>query len=116
MGADDQILSTTLARLQDPDGTKIIIVTLPETPVWKPQPSATTFRAGITRGPGYQPSLNGLDLESPLLRARAAAEVEHLQHVATNLATRTALVPMLNHEPCGLDALAAMTQPLPVLA
>ena len=114
LGTDEQTLSSTLSRLQNGDITKIIIVTLPET---TPVLEATELcdelhRAGITPWAWVvNQSLNGLPLTSPLLRTRAAGEVEHLQHVRDDLAARTALVPLLSVEPRGVPGLAALSEP-----
>jgi len=116
LGTDEQVLSSTLARLQDAEATKIIIVTLPETtPVLEASALCDELhRAGITPWAWVvNQSLSGLALESSLLRARAAGEIEHLCHVRHDLATRAALVPMLGYEPRGIDGLAALSQPQP---
>src|SRR5450830_823511 len=114
LGTDERTLSTTLSRIQDSETTKIIIVTLPET---TPILEATGLRDELHRA-GITPwawvvnqSLNGLPLTSPLLRTRAAGEVEHLQHVRDDLAARTALVPLLSVEPRGVPGLAALSEP-----
>ena len=113
LGTDEQTLSSTLTRLQDSGATKIIIVTLPEiTPVLE----ATALQDELRRA-GIEPwawivnqSLNGLDLDSGLLRTRASSEVEHLRHVRHDLATRTALVPMQLVEPRGMHGLAPLCE------
>ena len=114
LGTDERTLSTTLSRIQDSETTKIIIVTLPET---TPILEATGLRDELHRA-GITPwawvvnqSLNGLPLTSPLLRTRAAGEVEHLQHVRDDLAARTALVPLLSVEHRGVLGLAALSEP-----
>jgi len=114
LGTDEKTLSSTLSRLQDPDTTKIIIMTLPEiTPVLE----ATALQDELRRA-GIEPwawivnqSLNGLDLGSGLLRMRASGEVEHLRHVRDDLASRTALVPLQRIEPRGVDGLALLCEP-----
>jgi arsenite-transporting ATPase len=113
LGTDEQTLSSTLTRIQDGGATKIIIVTLPEiTPVLE----ATALQDELRRA-GIEPwawivnqSLNGLDLDSGLLRMLASSEVDHLRQVRDNLATRTALVPMQLVEPRGRHGLATLCE------
>jgi arsenite/tail-anchored protein-transporting ATPase len=103
--------TTPLMRLQDPHQTKVLIVTLPETtPVQEAQELQDDLaRAGITPYAWVvNNSLTAACPSSPFLTARARAELPRLTSVA-NLGRRTALIPMLEHEPVGLAALATLT-------
>ena len=103
--------TTPLMRLQDPHQTKVLIVTLPETtPVQEAQELQDDLaRAGITPYAWVvNSSLAAASPSSPFLRARARAELPCLTIVAT-LGRRTALLPMLQHEPVGPAALAMLT-------
>ena len=103
--------TTPLMRLQDPDNTKIILVTLAEqTPVLE----ATSLQAELRRA-GIEPwawvvnnSLAAARPASPLLRHRAAAEREQLDTVVGGLATRVAVVSRLADDPVGFAALAEL--------
>jgi len=104
---------TPLMRLQNPQETKVIIVTLAET---TPVLEAAGLQAELQRA-GIHPwawviniSLAAANPSSALLRKRAAAELPLIDKVRTELAERTALVPMLAAEPLAvpdLEALAA---------
>ncbi|MFC6714443.1 arsenical pump-driving ATPase [Branchiibius cervicis] len=103
--------TTPLMRLRDPDLTKVIIVTLPDT---TPVLEATELQDDLQRA-GIHPwawvvnaSLAAARPTSPLLRARAAAEHQQLERI-TELARRTAIIPMLAEEPYGPDALRHLT-------
>lgn len=113
LGTDDATLSATLDRLQDPERTKILVVTLPEpTPVLEAAALQDELRRAQIEPWAWvvNQSLVGQSLASPLLRARAAAETVHLSRVRDELAVRSALVPLLATEPrgvCGLEAVAS---------
>ena len=103
--------TTPLMRLQDPDQTKVLLVTLPETtPVLEAQELQDDLaRAGIAPYAWVvNNSLAAASPRSPFLRARAHAELPCLTSVA-NLGHRTALIPMLEREPVGPAALSALT-------
>lgn len=106
---------TPLMRIQDPDLTKILIVTLPDaTPVQEAKDlDADLRRAGITPwGWVVNQSLAAATTHSPLLAQRAALEQQHIQTV-TESSTRVAVVPMLAQEPTGLEGLKNLfPQPL----
>ncbi|HSN11202.1 MAG TPA: arsenical pump-driving ATPase [Propionibacteriaceae bacterium] len=99
--------TTPLMRLQDPDYTRIIMVTLAEpTPVLE----ALQFRDDLARA-GITPwawvvnqSLSAARPSSPLLRQRAALESGPIASV-TDVATRVAAVPLLVDEPVGAERL-----------
>ena len=101
---------TPMMMLQDPDLTKVILVTLPEpTPVTE----ARVLQDDLQRA-GIHPwawvvntSLAAAQPESTFLRRRAAAEAEQIA-VVESLASRVAIVPLLTQEPIGESPLAAI--------
>ncbi|MGO0575572.1 arsenical pump-driving ATPase [Ornithinimicrobium panacihumi] len=107
-GAGGQI--TPLMRLQDPDLTKVVVVTLPDTtPVLEAEElDADLRRADIVPWAWVvNASLAAARPTSALLAARAAAEAPHLARVAT-LADRAAIIPMLATEPTGVEGLHSL--------
>ena len=103
--------TTPLMRLQDPQQTKVIIVTLAETtPVL--EAAGTPGRARTRRHPplglGVNNSLAAANPTSPLLRRRAVAELPEIDKVKTHDADRVAVVPLLATEPVGIPALEAL--------
>jgi arsenite-transporting ATPase len=104
-------MTTPMMRLQDPDKTKILIVTLPETtPVLEAARLQTDLkRAGITPyGWVVNASLAATGTSHPVLAARAASEAPEIAMVRDGLATRHAVVPMLAEDPVGADRLRAL--------
>lgn len=104
---------TPLMRLQNPDATKVLLVTLPET---TPVLEAAELQADLERA-GIHPwawvidnSLAAAAPTDPLLRRRAAAELDQI-HKATTYTDRYAVIPALAEEPVGIPALAALTRP-----
>jgi arsenite-transporting ATPase len=103
--------TTPLMRLQDPDYTRLVMVTVPEpTPVLE----ALAFRDDLARA-GITPwawvinqSLTAARPTAPLLRRRAHLETDPIDTV-TNGAARVAVVPVLLDEPVGADRLLALT-------
>jgi arsenite-transporting ATPase len=100
--------STPMMRLQDPEYTKILLVTVPET---TPVLEASVLEDDLKRA-GIQPwawvvnqSLAAADTDSPLLRHRARQEQGPLDAVRAR-ATRLAIVALLAKEPIGLERLA----------
>ena len=101
---------TPMMMLQDPELTKVILVTLPEqTPVLE----ASTLRADLERA-GIHPwawvvnsSVAAAHPTSPFLRQRAASEAGPLSAVHQQ-AERLALVPIQVDEPVGVIRLAAL--------
>lgn len=111
LGAD-RGFTTPLMRLQDPAQTKIIVVTAPEsTPILESvELCADLQRAGITPWAWVvNNSLAAAHPTDPLLRARAATELTHIDDVAHRHSTRYAIVPMLSAEPTGSDRLAELS-------
>jgi arsenite-transporting ATPase len=95
---------TPMMRLQDPELTRILIVTLPET---TPVLEAEGLQADLRRA-GIEPyawvvnqSLAAARTSDPLLAARAASEHALIQRVQHGLAERCAIVPMKAESPVG---------------
>jgi arsenite/tail-anchored protein-transporting ATPase len=102
---------TPMMRLQDPEQTKILIVTLPETtPVLEAAGLQDDLRrAGIAPwGWIVNASLAATETTHPLLRLRAEAELDQIAKVRKELATRHAVVPMQAEESVGADRLRAL--------
>ncbi|MET4706034.1 arsenical pump-driving ATPase [Frigoribacterium sp. UYMn621] len=102
---------TPLMRLQDPEQTKVILVTLAET---TPVLEAEGLQQDLERA-GIHPwawvvnnSIAAAHPRSPFLRQRAANEVEQLGRVRA-LSPRLAIVPLLAEEPIGERRLSALT-------
>ncbi|WP_433716531.1 arsenical pump-driving ATPase [Nocardia sp. CA-084685] len=102
---------TPLMRLQDPRATKVLLVTLPET---TPVLEAANLQTDLERA-GIHPwawiidnSLAAAAPTDPLLRRRAAAELDQIHQVTTHT-TRYAVIPALAEEPVGIPALTALT-------
>ena len=103
--------TTPLMRLQDPDYTRLVMVTLPEpTPVLE----AMAFRDDLARA-GITPwawvinqSLTAARPTAPLLLRRARLETDPIDTV-TKTAARVAVVPVLLDEPVGAARLLALT-------
>ncbi len=109
MGATEGF-RTPMMMLQDPELTKVVLVTLPEpTPVTE----ARVLQDDLQRA-GIHPwawvvntSLAAARPESAFLRRRAAAESEQIA-IVESLADRVAIVPLLSREPIGEASLAAI--------
>ena len=104
-------MTTPMMRLQDPERTRILIVTLPETtPVLEAARLQEDLkRAGITpHGWVVNSSLAATGTTHPVLAARAATEAPEIAAVRGDLATRLAVVPMLAEDPVGPDRLRAL--------
>lgn len=104
-------LVTPMMRLQDPDQTKILIVTLPET---TPVQEAARLQEDLARA-GITPfawvvnaSLAATNTSHPVLVARAATEAAELARVREGLAQRYAVVPMQAEDPVGAERLRAL--------
>jgi len=107
-------LVTPMMRLQDPEQTKILIVTLAET---TPVLEAAHLQDDLRRA-GIEPwgwivnsSLAAAQSRDPLLRLRAAAELGEIANVREGLAERFAVVPMQAEEPAGAERLRALCAP-----
>ncbi|NQU55697.1 MAG: arsenical pump-driving ATPase [Rhodospirillales bacterium] len=104
-------LVTPMMRLQDPEQTSIVIVTLPETtPVLEAEHLQNDLqRAGIhPSGWIINSSLSASETGHPLLRRRARSEIDQISKVRDDLAKRFAVVPMQHEEPVGIDKLRAL--------
>lgn len=100
--------TTPMMQFQDPERTKVLLVTLPET---TPVLEAANLQADLERA-GIHPwgwiinnSLSIADTRSPLLRLRAQQERPQIESVQLQHASRVALVPVLASEPTGIDKL-----------
>ncbi|PEN05238.1 arsenical pump-driving ATPase [Longimonas halophila] len=105
---DEQRITTPLMRLQDPDYTKMLLVTLPETtPVLEAKQLQDDLeRAGITPYAWVvNQSLAAAGPTDPLLVERAHAEMPQIETVQNDYASRTALAPWMPNEPTGPDRL-----------
>ncbi|TRW95413.1 arsenical pump-driving ATPase [Candidatus Methylobacter oryzae] len=112
MGSSGLHYTTPLMRLQDPELTKVLIVTLAET---TPVLEAANLQADLNRA-GIKPwawiinnSIAATSVTSPLLRQRAMNELREINAVANQHARRYAVVPLLRHEPVGVERLLALT-------
>lgn len=102
---------TPMMRLQDPDQTKILIVTLPET---TPVLEAAHLQDDLRRA-GIEPwgwivnaSLAASVTRHPLLQRRAESEFDQIAKIREGLARRHAVVPMQTEEPVGAERLKAL--------
>jgi arsenite-transporting ATPase len=102
---------TPLMRLQDPQQTKVVLVTLAET---TPVLEAEGLQDDLQRA-GIHPwawvvnnSIAAAHPRTPFLQARAGNEIDQITKVRT-LADRVALIPMLPEEPIGEGKLTALT-------
>lgn len=106
--------TTPMMQLQDPQRTKVMIVTLAET---TPVLEAANLQEDLRRA-GIEPwawlinnSLAATPTSSPLLKQRAAFELTQIEAVRTRYAKRVALVPMQAEEPIGIEPLLALVEP-----
>jgi arsenite-transporting ATPase len=102
---------TPLMRLQDPDYTRIVLVTLPEV---TPVSEASALQDDLRRA-GIEPfawvvnrSLAASGTRDPVLAARLGGETAQLARVTGGLAKRTCVVPWVPRPPVGLAALGAL--------
>jgi arsenite-transporting ATPase len=105
-------IRTPLMFLQDPEYTKILIVTLPET---TPVLEASALQDDLRRAQ-IEPfawvingSLAAAHPRDPVLRARATAEIFQIKKVNEQLARRVALIPFQSEEPVGVERLTALS-------
>jgi arsenite-transporting ATPase len=101
-------IKTPMMMLQDPNQTKILLVTVAET---TPVLEAASLQADLRRA-GIEPwawvinqSVAAVATRSPLLRQRAHNELREVEAVATRHAPRYAVVPLLKDEPIGEERL-----------
>ncbi len=100
--------TTPMMQLQDSQQTKVLLVTLAET---TPVLEAANLQTDLRRA-GIEPwawiinnSVAATTVTSPLLRRRAQNELREIESVVTQHARRYAVVPLLRHEPVGVDRL-----------
>jgi arsenite-transporting ATPase len=99
---------TPLMRMQDPNYTRIILVTLPEA---TPVSQAAALQEDLRRAhiEPYAWVLNRSVLAAkprdPLLVARLAGEVQQIQRIQKDLAEKLFVIPFQTEPPVGLDAL-----------
>ena len=105
---DESQITTPLMRLQDPEYTKMLLVTLPETtPVLEAKQLQDDLeRAGITPYAWIvNQSLAAAGPTDPLLVERAHSEMSQIETVQNEHAERIALAPWMPNEPTGPDRL-----------
>jgi len=105
---------TPLMRLQDPQHTKIILVTLPET---TPVSQASALQDDLRRAQ-IEPyawvvnkSMEAAGTTDPLLAARLKGERTQMQRIEAGLAKRIFVVPWLATPPIGLQELGKLVNP-----
>lgn len=113
MGKTGMHFTTPMMQLQDPKQTKVLIATLAET---TPVLEAANLQSDLRRA-GIEPwawvinmSVAAASTKSPLLRQRAANELNEIKAVVTQHATRFAVVPLLTDEPVGAERLRALVR------
>ncbi|SXG00606.1 arsenite-activated ATPase, ArsA family [Klebsiella variicola] len=111
MGQTHDNLLTPMMQLQDPEKTKVIIVTLAET---TPVLEAANLQQDLRRAE-IEPwawvinsSLAAAKPSSPFLVTRASRELPLINDVIEQFAKRIALTPLQNEEPVGAALLAKM--------
>jgi arsenite-transporting ATPase len=112
MGTVQGRIVTPLMRLQDPDYTRVILVTLPET---TPVSEAASLQDDLRRAK-IEPwawvvnrSLAQTGTTDPLLRQRIRGEAVQIERIRSVLARRLYLQPFLAEPPVGLPMLLALT-------
>ncbi|MEB7588128.1 arsenical pump-driving ATPase [Serratia rubidaea] len=111
MGQTHEHVMTPMMQLQDPEKTKVIIVTLAET---TPVLEAANLQQDLRRAE-IEPwawvinsSLAAAKPSSPFLVTRASRELPLINDVTEQFAKRIALTPLQNEEPVGAALLAKM--------
>lgn len=105
---------TPLMRLQDPQHTKIILVTLPEvTPVSQASALQDDLRRAQIEPYAWviNKSMEAAGTTDPLLSARLTGERAQMQRIAAGLAARVFIVPWLDKPPIGLQELQKLVSP-----
>jgi arsenite-transporting ATPase len=104
---------TPLMRLQDPDYTKVVLVTLPETtPVTQAQELQDDLRRAQIEPFAWviNKSLLAAGTHDPVLQARLLSEYTQVQRVQDTLAQQCFVVPWLVQPPVGVAALQRMLE------
>lgn len=116
MGDKHLHVNTPMMQLQDPNQTKVIIVTLPET---TPILEAADLQNELERA-GIKPwawvvnqSLLAANPRAPLLVQRALNEQSQIELVADQHSQRYAVVPIQQQEPVGLNGLLRLMEKNP---
>ncbi|HEX9718897.1 MAG TPA: arsenical pump-driving ATPase [Ramlibacter sp.] len=119
MGGKGIHFTTPMMQLQDSKQTKVLLVTLAET---TPVLEAANLQADLRRA-GIEPwawivnqSVAAAQPRSPLLRQRAYNERAEIDAVAGMHARRHAVVPLLLHEPVGVDRLLELSDRVAAVA
>ncbi|MDO8328264.1 MAG: ArsA-related P-loop ATPase, partial [Cypionkella sp.] len=101
-------VTTPLMRLQDPDYTRIVLVTLPET---TPVSEAAALQDDLRRA-GIEPyawvinrSMAATQTQDPLLRQRMRGEVAQIARVQAGLAKRAYVLPFASDPIIGIQRL-----------
>ena len=109
--ANARHIITPLMRLQDPDTTRVLIVTLPEV---TPVSQAAALQDDLRRA-SIEPwawiinkSIAATGTTDPLLQARLAGEHRQAARIASGLARRTFGLPWLPEPPVGVEALGRL--------
>jgi arsenite/tail-anchored protein-transporting ATPase len=106
--------TTPMMRLQDPDYTQVILVTLPET---TPVLEARQLQDDLKRADIHpwawvvNQTLTGTHTDSPMLVTRAHHEAHQLANIVTQ-SSRVALVPLQQQPPVGREQLLGLTRSL----
>lgn len=113
MGQTHDHVMTPMMQLQDPEKTKVIIVTLAET---TPVLEAVNLQQDLRRA-GIEPwawvvnnSLAAAEPSSPFLITRANRELPLISDVEEQYAKRIALTALQSEEPVGIDLLVEMAK------
>lgn len=105
-------LVTPLMRLQDPQHTQIILVTLPEvTPVSQAAALQEDLRRAHIEPYAWvvNKSIAASGTSDPILRARCVGEARQMERIAGGLSKETFVVPWLAEPPIGIAALIQLT-------
>jgi arsenite-transporting ATPase len=112
MGTSRGRIVTPLMRLQDPDHTRVILVTLPET---TPVSEAASLQDDLRRAK-IEPwawvvnrALAGTGTTDPLLRRRIAGETVQIARIRDGLSRRLHAVPFCAEPPVGIARLLALS-------
>ncbi len=112
MGPVQGRIVTPLMRLQDPDYTRVVLVTLPET---TPVSEAASLQNDLRRAQ-IEPwawvvnrSLARTGTHDPLLQKRIRGEAAQIARIRSGLAERLYLLPYLKEPPVGVPRLLALT-------
>jgi arsenite-transporting ATPase len=109
-----QEVSSLLARLRDPQFARMLIIALAEsTPVHEAQRLQDDLRRADIEPFGWivNSSLTATGTEHPILRARAAAELAHIDRVGELSTQNTWLVGWQPKAPVGVEALRRLSAP-----